>query len=167
MGKATTDAVDELVGGASANGAVADFDFGYAHIDEAIKELPLPWLRGEPVLLVKPATEANEKFRAAMLRTSGKRQRNVLMKGKVDAADADQDRDDDRALYPRYVIVGWRNVKNKEGKPVEFTIDACLAFIAALPNWIFDKIRVFCMRPENFVDVVDEDPASEPLAKNS
>ena len=145
-----------------------DFDFVYLNIDDATAELELQWLRGGPTLVVRPAGESNPAWQAGMLRLSGNRQRNVLSSGKVTKEDADRDRDDDRRLYPKTVIVGWRGVMSRAtGKEVKFSVEACERFLKQLPDWVFNKIRIFCMRPENFISAEELEPDVAGLAENS
>ena len=153
------------------NGA-ADFNFDHLEIDKATAEFELPWLPGtkdgSPVLIVRPATEANTQFNAAMLKRSGNRIRAANAGVDFNPEEAKEDRKDDRRLYPRYVIVGWRNLVSKDGKLVPFNLDNSIQLVAKLPNWIFDKIRIFCMRPERFVRTLDElEPNAASLAGNS
>jgi hypothetical protein len=146
---------------------VPEFDFGYLSLDEATAEFEMPWIRGTPTMIVRPANEANGAWQSGMLKLSGNRQRAQLASGRVSAEDAKKDREDDRKLYPRYVVVGWRNVVDPRGNPVKFSAEACDRFLRALPNWIFDKLRIFCMRPENFVGDAPVEPDVTELAGNS
>jgi len=107
--------------------------------------------QGSPVLMVRPATEANEAYyndwlrRIAERRTSGKR-----------AKEASKDltrasREEDRELIGLHCLTGWSNVLDVNGKQVEFTPENGMAFLKALPDWIFDDLRTWAMNPASFV----------------
>ena len=151
----------------SDNGVVP-FDFSHMEIEDATAEFefpPLSKLMPEPILIVRTATNENAKYNAASLRMSGKRKRKGLGDA-LSALNARQDRDEDRILYPKYVAVGWSGVVDKSGNHVKFNHDNCKAFIAALPTWLFDRLRIFCMRPEGFLgeddalEMVEPDPVA-------
>ena len=69
----------------------------------------------------------------------------------------DANRADDRELYPLFIITGWGNVFDTNQQPVAFSQSVCKEFIAQLPAWIFDDIRVFCSQASNFVNVATDD----------
>jgi hypothetical protein len=147
-----------------------EFDFGYADIAGKTQRVELPQLRvpadSEPSFLIcQPANDENPRYNAAILRTAGKRRRTTAGT-QVSKKDSDRDRDEDRRLYPKFVIVGWGNIYDTAGKPVDFSQEACEAFVAKLPNWLFDKVRVACMRGENFVDEDEDLPDEGTLAGN-
>lgn len=146
---------------------IMPFDFSHMQIEDATAEYELPplsKLMPEPILIVRTATNENAKYNAASLRMSGKRNRRLLSGSSLSAVHAKQDRDEDRILYPKYVVVGWSGVVDKDSSPVKFNHDNCKAFIAALPTWLFDRLRIFCMRPEGFLpeddalEMIEPDP---------
>ena len=111
-----------------------------------------------PVLILASATEANKRYFNKLLRRS---RRNM---SKVQAQDFDvsmlkANRDDDRVLYPKYVVKGWRHVQDVKGKEVTFSEENCTGFIKVLPGWIFDSVRLFAGKPRNFIegDLPDEE----------
>lgn len=118
---------------------------------------------GEPVLIMKPATEANKPYFNAVLRKS-RRNVRAMQSGALNAAMITENRTQDRELYSRFVIVGWENVVDADGELAEFTRDNCQGFIDALPDWLFDKIRNFAGDSANFTDDVPAD--IETLVKN-
>ena len=131
-----------------------NFAFDHLQIDDATAVFPLPWLSPKAKLICRPAVEANRPFYEALLRTSGARQRASLTTVttlKVDPENSRQDRREDRNIYPGLVVVGWEGITNRQGQEVEFSVDACGSFLRALPDWIFDRLRLFAMRPDNFV----------------
>ena len=46
-----------------------------------------------------------------------------------------KNREQDRDLFPKFVIVGWDGVLDSDGEPVEFTKENCADLLAALPDW--------------------------------
>lgn len=114
-------------------------------------------LEDEPVLECAPATEANSGYFNAVLRGSSKSMRR-MRRGKIDAKTLRENRAQDRALFPKYVVKGWRNVNDASGQPVEFSEEACAAYLVALPNWVFDDFRTWAGDPENFIDDPEEAP---------
>lgn len=109
-----------------------------------------------PVLLVAAATESNTVYYNALLRDAIKNARKVR-KGGVSAEMMKKNRDQDRELYPKYVIKGWRDIVDNSGAVVPFSQEACSDFINDLPDWIFDDIRNYCSDPTNFVEEFDLD----------
>lgn len=103
---------------------------------------------GEPTLIVKPATEANKAYFNSVLRQS---RRNIsALKGQINAKTIKRNRDEDKKLYPKSIITGWKDVRDNEGKSVKFSIENAGDFIEALPDWVFDDLRGFCGDPSNF-----------------
>jgi len=109
-----------------------------------------------PFLMVKPATEANKPFARAQLQRSNKRARSAGGRG-VSLETIEGTRDDDRDLYPRFVIEDWGNVFDMDGLPVPFSVKSCQEFLTALPNWVFDNVRSLCTSPTNFAGHSVED----------
>jgi len=105
-----------------------------------------------PILTVAPATEANKGYFNALLKRASKSARQVAA-GKVSAALISENREEDRTLYPLYIVQGWENVFDADGNTVEFSKEACAEFLSALPDWLFDDLRNFCGKPDSFVDV--------------
>lgn len=109
-----------------------------------------------PVLLVTAATESNTPYYNTLLRDAIKNARKVR-KGGVSAEVMKRNRDQDRELYPKHVIKGWRDIVDANGKEVAFSQESCSDFVNQLPDWIFDDIRNYCSDPTNFVDEFDLD----------
>lgn len=116
-----------------------------------------------PFLMVQSATEANKPFARAQLMRSNKRVRAAGGRG-VSLEAIEGTRDDDRELYPRFVITGWGNVFDTDKSPVEFSVKNCQDFLTALPNHIFDSVRSFCTNPSNFSAITD--PADDEALGN-
>ncbi len=145
----------------AANGA-ADFDFAHCEIADRTVRFEMPMVSPEAYLIVRPATSENKQFNAGTLRMGGKRQRQVVQQGAMTIADVDADVEEDRVLYPKYVVVGWGGIFNKVGELVPFNLENCRAFIRKLPAYIFNRLRLFCMRPENFLPEGDAGDATPP-----
>lgn len=107
-----------------------------------------------PVLILAPATDANKGFFNALLRRSSK-QAAALKAGKVDVKMIEDHRDEDRVLYPKHVVKGWRDMVDAEGERVPFTQQNVTDFFEALPNWVFDDVREFARETSNYVDPLD------------
>lgn len=143
------------------------FNFGRLQIEEATAKIPLPWVAPGVALVCRPAHESNRAYQSAMLATAGKRQRLTdALAGALSQANAKQDRDEDRKLFPGLVVVNWEGVTNTKGEPVAPTPDNIAAFLRALPDWLFDRVRIFAMRPENFVRAEETPPNASTLAGN-
>ena len=106
--------------------------------------------RKSPTLIVHPATEANSRYFNALLQRTG-RNASQVASGKINAGMISDNRDEDRELYPNYVVSGWEDVVDSDGKAVKFTPANVADFINALPGWVFDDLRAFCGKPHNFV----------------
>jgi hypothetical protein len=115
-----------------------------------------------PTLIVAPATDVNKPYFNALLKRSGKAARQVKA-GKMTADLIDTNRDEDKELYPKHVVKGWRDMVDVEtGGDLVFTPADCVSFLDALPNWIFDDCRTFCVEITNYTEPMD----IEVLAKN-
>jgi hypothetical protein len=118
-------------------------------VQDKTAEYTIYQIAGEPTLILKSATEENKGYFNAILRRS-RRNMQAFKAGAVNKKILDENRREDKELYPKYVIQGWRNVKDSEGNAVEFSKDECADFLDALPNWIFDEIRAFAGESSNF-----------------
>ena len=107
-----------------------------------------------PVLIVKTASASNKPFTTASLKTSSMKQVSKR-RGQINPKVSADLRDDDRQLYSKYIITGWKNVTNASGDTVPFSPGAALAFLEQLPDNIFDQVREFCSDPSNFVESLD------------
>jgi len=103
-----------------------------------------------PTIIVAPATEANKAYFNALLKRAGRSARQVAA-GKINAGMIQENREEDRALYPAHIIQGWKDMLDADGSEVEFSRENCADFLNALPGWLFDDLRNFCGKPENFV----------------
>lgn len=119
-------------------------------------------LSGRPKLLLAPAAEVNRPFFNALLKRT-KRNRRQLTAGDLSPELMIEARQEDRELYPAYVLKGWEGVVDDTGKPVEFNAQNAIDFCAALPDWLFDRVRNWASTMDNFAD---SGPDAVALAKN-
>ncbi len=125
-------------------------------------EFPLYQIQGEPVLILAPATESNRGYYNALLRKSRKNLR-AIQSGKIKAAHVKDNRNEDKTLYGEHILVGWKGLKDSEGKEIPFNRTDAIEFLHELPDWIFDEIRAFASDVQNFLeDVID----AQETAKN-
>lgn len=120
------------------------------------------------VLIVAPAHQMNEGYLNDVLRKAREAQEASGRKAppKLSVSQqivkAAEHREDERALYAKHVIKGWRNVFDDEGKEPAFSEAECLTFLQqVLDDEMFDRLRAFCVNPDNF-----RATAAEVLAKN-
>lgn len=131
-------------------------------------EVALPEIAPQARLTVKPADETNKPYYNALLKLGAERMRNQMRRGDdLDPAVLKENRKVDADLFPKYVIIGWSGVLDKEGNKVEFTEAYCVDLIKAIPGWVFDKIRAAANTQERFVDWTQLEPNTEELVKNS
>ena len=127
------------------------------------KEYPLTELSGDYVLIVKQANESNKPYMSEVLRQSGGGRGQRKKKIKIDGKYLEKIREMDKEIYPKFVITGWKGVVDSDGKEVKYSEKKCAEFLQALPDWIFNPLREFCVAPENFLSAVID---SEELGKN-
>ena len=129
------------------------FDFSNLDVQkDTVAEMTLYQIESHPVLTLSPAAQANKPYLNALLKRN-KHMARALKAGAVDATTLDQNRDEDRELYAKYIIKGWKNVLDTDGKGVPFSQSAADQFLKALPDWLFDEIRTFAGDVNNFVDL--------------
>lgn len=112
-------------------------------------------VEGQPTLTMKHAGDSNRPYMNGVARTTAK-----MARGRRKAPTAEQitarvkeDRDQDRELFPEFVITSWENMPSAGTRaPAPFTRAACRDFCAKVPDWIFDRMRAFAGNPVNFVD---------------
>lgn len=114
-----------------------------------------------PILVGRCAGQNNKPYFNVLLRTNSRRAKIVKAQG-VNASMLDENRDQDRELFPRHVITDWKDVVDSKGKPVAFSRENCEEFLQHLPDHIFDQVRDFFATPENFVgDLVSIEETEE------
>lgn len=119
-----------------------------------------PHLMGDVMFGVLPAIESNKPYFNAALKRNMELSRG--RKIKIDAGMIEATRVEDKKLFAKYVVKDWKNVKDDTGADVPFSPEVCEEFFDALPAYIFDDIRAFCVDPANFIEPVD----LEDIAKN-
>lgn len=119
-------------------------------ISEATSWLNMPELGDGARILLAPANDSNPHYYNAMLRASGDRVRAMVRSDKITAEDAAHNRDDDRTLYPKFVIRSWENVMGMDGTSVPFSRENAKELCAVLPNHLMDRIRNHAATPERF-----------------
>lgn len=136
-------------------------DFSHLAKLQIAKDKPVKFelsdILGQPYLMVLTATEGNKAYFNAALKS----QRKNKISKVIDLAFIEKGRNKDKALYPKYIIKGWGNVKNSNGDEVPFSEAKVVEFIEALPNYLFDELRDFCQDPKNF-----SEENVEEIAKN-
>lgn len=127
-------------------------------------DMPLYNIGGTPVLIMVSAMQDNKPYVNAVLKSTSRQMRR-LQRGNLTQDMLDAEREQDRRLFPRHVIVGWRDVVDANGEDVPFSPADCEEFLRALPDYVVDEIKAFANTPANFLDaenLIDE----EALEKN-
>jgi len=126
----------------------------------AVAEFELVELEGNPVLVGVFAGETNAPYYNQLVKRSGKNSRRFRA-GKLTTRELEDNREHDRELFPKHVIKSWRGVMDSRGEPAQFSMANCLAFLSALPNWLFDDVRNHFSNPVSFVDDPDDSVSAE------
>lgn len=142
-----------------------EFDFSHIADDLMVDgKDPQPFsfdqLRQPVEILTLPATDDNPQYRAARLKIFNQQSKS-RNKG-MTAAIVDQARENDRKLMSKYCAKSWSGnpPKDKDGKDVPFSSEACYQFFKALPDWYFDEYRSWATNPISFVDLPEGDEDS-------
>lgn len=119
---------------------------------------------GSPVLTVKHAGESNKGWYNAVGKQAFVKARGAGGKKlRWDPTFMAEQRELERGLYAKHVIVGWSpNPIDDEGNDVPFSPDVCQDLMDALPDDMFDDLRAFCQDPDNFRDF----PGGEELGES-
>ncbi len=126
-------------------------------------EFTLYQVQGTPTLVLAPATETNVPLFNAVLKHAGQAANRTKASAKQNLGTIKQGRAQDRELYARFVVKGWRDVVDENDDEAPFTRENCLKFLTALPYNMFDDVREFARDLSNFVD---ELPDTEAVAGN-
>ena len=108
-----------------------------------------------PVLTCKPATEDNPAYFNAMSRRLRRGRRG---QGDMTVKDVRKIRRDNIDLLPEHCIIGWRDVFDADGKPVEYSIDNVREFLQAIHDGAreaFDSFVVDIASPDVFTEFDD------------
>ena len=117
-------------------------------------------IEGEPILILSPATSENKPYYNKVLKKTAKNPMKAMKR--INIGMVRENRDQDRVLFAKYVVKGWKRIIDSEGNEVEFNEKNCFDFLTCLPDWIFDQVRNFAATPDNFID---DETVSE-LSKN-
>lgn len=139
----------------------------YKVTKDNVKEYKLVELAGEPSIMLRSATEGNAGYMNGLLRATGQAagDRRVKQSNLIDSDLMDKTRERDKLLFPEHVFVGWEGILDAEGKEVKFSVKVAKEFVQALPDWIFDPIRIYANTPSNFLDEIDAAGKSKNLPK--
>jgi hypothetical protein len=112
------------------------------------------------VLVCVPAGQANKPLINAVLKLQAKRQvREVTTAESIDEGLARQ-----VLLYPKYVVKGWKNVFDDDGKPAAFSVEECQKFLGMLHEKARDYLVEFFAWAQDLDNWRAED--AEAVAKN-
>lgn len=128
--------------------------------------LSVPQVTDNARLKLRPATDVNQAYQNGLLRLSASRLRKTASRG-LKQLDIEQSREDDRKLYAQFVVDDWEGIEDADGNSVPFSREEAEAFFAMLPAWIFDRIRIFAMTPENFLPSGEQPIDVQALSGNS
>ena len=73
----------------------------------------------------------------------------------------EDNRADDRELFPKYIVKGWDDVVDSGGNEVPFSAEACREFFSQLPDWLFDDITEHAATLSNYLDEDDDEDAED------
>jgi hypothetical protein len=107
-----------------------------------------------PTLILKPAAQINTTYFNELLKSAAKNAK-AISAGQLSTSMIDENREQDRVLFPKHVIVGWEDMLDADGTELAFDKNDCKDFIDALPDHIWDAVRNFATAPENFVETVN------------
>jgi hypothetical protein len=119
--------------------------------------LPMPELNPGAALVIKYAGEGNAPYWNALLARAAKRVRNKTGAPLIDAATLEENRSEDRAIFPGNVLVSWAGVQDTKRVDIAPTQANMREFCQKLPAWLFDRIRDAAANPATFM--VPEDPS--------
>lgn len=111
-----------------------------------------------PTIWFRPMTEANKLFLHERIKLSTERAEAIAKNKKKDkvqqlADRMDEDRETDRQLIAHTCALRWGTPPlDAEGKANDFSPAECLAFLQALPTYMFEPLRAWVQNPYNFVD---------------
>ncbi len=122
---------------------------GTSIVEFELPEAALSTSAPTPVLILAPATDATPAYQAALLARL-KDGRRGTPASKITPEFLAKSRDEDRVLFAKHILKGWRNLCTSDGEPAEFSEETAAKLIQSLPDHLFDEIRAFAMEPSNF-----------------
>lgn len=139
-------------------------------VKEATAWFEIPELGPKARIHCKLATENNKPYYNAMLRKSSKGLRRMAG-GRITEQDLAKNRDEDRILFPKFVIIGWEDVPDGEtGELVPYSrenaVVLCTDAPVGLPDHIFNTFRNWAASPENFYPEDVDEPMDSPDLKD-
>lgn len=124
-------------------------------IKEATSDFEIYDLDPSVTLIGRYAGESNKDYMNALIKMVTRR---ASRRNKTNVKSLAENRDQDRELYSKYVIISWSpDPVDSSGNPVEFNEEECFAFLTALPDYIFDDIRGHFSSIAEFLSENDED----------
>jgi hypothetical protein len=124
-------------------------------VKDRTARFPIHQIAGAPALILKPATEVNKPYFNAVLKRS-RRNMRALKAGAINQVMIAENREQDRELFPKFVVIGWEDMTDSKGEDAEFNLENCEAFLRALPDWIFDEVRDFAGNSVNFTEDIQD-----------
>lgn len=148
---------------------MADFDFSHlAKQDQKDESKPflIYEIGDEPTIHFRPATKANTEYWNEVLRRtdSGEAQKQIRKARKIKGRDEKYEREvkaDNAHNFGHFCATGWEGVNDAKGNPVEFSAEACEAYLIALPDFVMDRLIPWITNPLNFVDSDPEEKGKQ------
>lgn len=127
---------------------------------ETTREYTFDRIKGDPSVIVSPATDDNEDFLNGRLEAAlqeapendgkAKKQSGKMTTGAI-KDQYEENREIDRKLIAKTCVRAWGTPPvDRSGKPVEFSEENVYEFLKALPNYMIDPFRGFCGNIYNF-----------------
>lgn len=150
----------------------------FSHLQELVvkkentAEYELFEIDTNPVLIVRCIADNDDyqsKIRAKreqITRELRAKRKKKLARTRINDQIFDLLRGPDREAYPGAVVIGWNSNKDAKGKEVSYSDEACADFLRALPDWLFDGIRLFCLDAQNFITQSMSEEEEDSLAEN-
>lgn len=128
-------------------------------------------MENPPVLLIKcAANNTDYELRINERRAKLIRDHNKRNKGKGRKLGQDRLlqllREPDREAYPGTILVGWEKNTDENGKEVAYSEEEAKLWLKALPDWLFDRLRIYCLDPANFTNIRMDEQEEDELAGN-
>ena len=119
-----------------------------------------------PSFIVVSASDVNKSYFSAFLKATSPKMRQA-QSSKITMNFVEEVRAINKDLYSKYVIVGWKNVIDDEGRESQFSPTQCREFLNYLPDQMFDELTSFCSTYTNFIDDFPAADEMEQIAGNS
>lgn len=146
-------------------------DFSYLRSAQITPETTTEYkfwdIPGVPSIILAPAIDANPAYLEYRIRLAAKDAEeaknekvdplDVPVTPEIVKADQERARERDRKIIAHACARGWGVAPfDAYGAQPEFSVENCLDFLRAVPDWIFDPMRPFVQNVRNFTpDVVD------------